>query len=164
MFGALWSTSDNFYMGMQNGTKLEEWSGQIFDFHFQCWYNPQFVPPWASAGKPFNRKCLPPTLYVNVIATYISGVRVIIIIRAYNIDDLYHIGRINTFGIGLIIVYFLVVICTVLLTYFITRWTSNQLTKIVPGRYANQHCKEKPYSPQRQSVAAKRAPWDSDRN
>ena len=35
---------------------------------------------------------LPPTLYVNVIATYISGVR---IIHAYNIDDLFHIWRIN---------------------------------------------------------------------
>ena len=34
---------------------------------------------------------LPPTLYVNLIAMYISGVR---IIHVYNVDDLYHTGRI----------------------------------------------------------------------
>ena len=51
---------------------------------------------------------------MNLIATYISGVRVILI-GAYSIDDLYHIGRIDTLGIRLIIiVYFLVVICMVL--------------------------------------------------
>ena len=50
-----------------------------------------------------------------------SGVRVILI-GAYNIDDLYHIGRIDTLDITLIIiVYFLVVICTVfiVLPYFL---------------------------------------------
>ena len=36
MFGALWSTSDNnFYMSMQNGSKLEKWSGWITDYYFQ---------------------------------------------------------------------------------------------------------------------------------
>ena len=57
---------------------------------------------------------------MNRITTYISGVGVI---SAYNIDDLYHnIVRIDTLGIRLIIiiVYFLVVICTVLLSYLIS--------------------------------------------
>ena len=32
---------------MQNGTKLEELmhdEAEFFDFHFQCGYNPQFIP------------------------------------------------------------------------------------------------------------------------
>ena len=32
------------------------------------------------------------TIYVNLIAMYISGVR---LIRAYNIDDLFHTGQID---------------------------------------------------------------------
>ena len=63
-------------------------------------------------------QCLLPTLNVNLIATYISGVRVILI-GAYSIDDLYHIGLIDTLGIRLIItVYFLVVIVWYCLTLF----------------------------------------------
>ena len=54
------------------------------------------------------------------------------IIGAYNIDDLYHIGRIDTHGITLIIiVYFLVVICTVLLSYLISCCMTSVLSIII---------------------------------
>ena len=48
---------------------------------------------------------LPPTLYVNLIATYISGVR---IKRAYIIDDLYHTTRIDPTGMVKIVY----IVCT----------------------------------------------------
>ena len=65
---------------------------------------------------------------MNLIATYISGVRVILI-GAYSIDDLYHIGQIDALGIRLIIVYFLVVICMVL-SYLISCCMTSVLSTI----------------------------------
>ena len=50
-------------------------------------------------------QCLPPTLYVNLIATYISGVH---IIRAYNIDYFFHTGRIDPPGMVKIVY----IVCT----------------------------------------------------
>ena len=50
-------------------------------------------------------QCLPPTPYVNLIATYIFCVH---IIRAYNIDDLYHTGRIDPAGMVKIVY----IVCT----------------------------------------------------
>ena len=50
-------------------------------------------------------QCLPPTLYMNLIATYISGVS---IIRAFNIDDLFHTGRIDPPGMVKIVY----IVCT----------------------------------------------------
>ena len=45
---------------------------------------------------------------MNLIATYISGVH---IIRAYNIDDLYHMGRIAL--LGMIRIVYIVCACIV---------------------------------------------------
>ena len=53
-------------------------------------------PSICLCREAIQSQCLPPTLYVNLIATYISGVRTII--HAYNIDDLFHTGRIDPSG------------------------------------------------------------------
>ena len=78
--------------------------GRIFDFHFQCRYNP-VCPSTCLCREAIQSQCLPPTLYVNLIATHISGVR---IIRAYNIDDLYHTGRNDLSGMVKIVY----IVCT----------------------------------------------------
>ena len=49
-------------------------------------------PPICLYREAIQLQCLPLMLYANIITTYISGVS---IIRAYNIDDLYHTGRID---------------------------------------------------------------------
>ena len=54
-------------------------------------------------------QCLLFTLYMTLIAMYIAGVR---IIHAYNIDDIYHTGRIDLPGMVKIVY----VVCTCIYT------------------------------------------------
>ena len=92
-----------------------------FLIHFQFLNNPQFVPSVCFYREAIQLQCLLPTPYVNVIAMYISGVR---IIRTYNIDDVYHTGRLDQSDMVKIIyiVYTCILLCSV-------RYNSNFIGK-----------------------------------